>query len=364
MTPRRPPGTRGGLIQLEKPEISGVWGFTRRTEDISFATNPESDGTHTINQDDLNYLSAAWPFTVNYRNMIVSLNYQQLYDFSRSWKFTMKTGPVLTLDMDYVQEGSLYATGLAYAVEVTPNFSVGMTLNYWGDFLFENKWKQSYDETLSAFGLTAKNNYKEEFYFDGWNANLGFLWDVSEHWTVGGVIKTPFRANVDHRVDDNGAVSRTRDKLDMPLSYGVGAAYRFSDAFTMSGDIYRTHWEDFIYRAENGVNTSPVSGKRSEESDVAAATWFRLGAEYLFILKKITVAARGGVFYDQSPAEGSPDDYYGFSLGTGLAYKRFIWDIALQQRFGSGVGESMLQGRGFSQDVSDQKLYTSLIIHF
>jgi long-subunit fatty acid transport protein len=354
----------GGLIQLEKPEISFVLGNTTRTEEISFETNPESSGRHTTRESDLNYLSVAYPFAVNYRNMIVSLNYQKQYDFARDWNFEMNINPILKLDMDYEQKGSLYALGLAYAVEVTPEFSVGATLNYWGDFIHANEWKQTYNETLTAFGLSVQNNYAEKFDFDGWNANLGFLWDISEHWTLGGVLKTPFKAEVDHSREDNGTVSNSNDSMDMPMSYGLGVAYRFSDEFTISGDIYRTHWEDFIYRSEDGVETSPISGKKSGESDIDTTTWFRAGGEYLFILNKITVAARAGVFFDQAPAEGAPDDYYGFSLGSGVAYKSVIWDIAYQYRYGNEVGQSLLPFRGFSQDVEEQIVYTSLIMHF
>jgi hypothetical protein len=32
-------------------------------------------------------------------------------------------------------------------------------------------------------------------------------------------------------------------------------------------------------------------------------------------------ALRSGLFYDPAPAEGSPDDYYGFSLGGGSPIK-------------------------------------------
>ena len=354
----------GGLIQLERPEISAVGAYTARTENISFETNPEADGRNPIENYDLNYLSVAYPFTLNYRNMIVSINYQHLYDFERRWAFEMDINPILHLDMDYAQTGALYALGLAYAVEVVPDFSLGVTVNYWGDFLFENKWEQKYDEILSAFGFATPSHYEESFDFKGWNAVFGFLWDATEHWTIGGVIKTGFSADVKHTVSDNGNTKQSNDKMDMPMSYGIGIAYRFSDAFTLSGDFYRTHWEDFAYHAENGASTSPVSGKNLDQSDVDNTSWFRVSAEYLFILRKLTIAARCGLFYDQSPAEDTPEDYYGFALGTGIAYKGFVWDVAYQFRYGNDVGRSLLQGRGFCEDVTEQKVYVSLIVHF
>jgi long-subunit fatty acid transport protein len=86
--------------------------------------------------------------------------------------------------------------------------------------------------------------------------NLGFLWKVNKLLTVGGVLKTPFRASVKHQRTDtlkiyeaDGSVSTddsntTKEDVDlyMPLSYGLGVALRFTDALTISFDVYRTEW--------------------------------------------------------------------------------------------------------------------------
>ncbi len=81
----------GGLIQLEKPEISVVGGYVSRTEDNNFGTNPEASAkaVHRATTN-LNYLSAAYPFKAANRNMIVSLNYQRLYDFNRELEFQLE----------------------------------------------------------------------------------------------------------------------------------------------------------------------------------------------------------------------------------------------------------------------------------
>ncbi len=72
-----------------------------------------------------------------------------------------------------------------------------------------------------------------------------------------------------------------------------------------------------------------------------------------------------GVFYDPAPAQGSPDDFYGFSIGSGIAHKRwFSFDIAYQYRFGNNVGSSVLKDWDFSQDVYEHAVYTSVIFYF
>ncbi|MCP3872772.1 MAG: hypothetical protein GY699_06400 [Desulfobacteraceae bacterium] len=360
----------GGLIQLETPEISFVGGYLKRNEAISFESNPEAAGDHSVDEFSPNYLSAAYPFELNNRNMIVSLNYQRLYDFNRYWVFNINGNiPGSSIEENYKQEGSLYALGLAYATMITKNLSAGFTLNYWGDVIHDNEWTQTYYEITTwppAWGMPQDfSTFVEEYTFKGWNANLGFLWRASEHWTLGGVFKLPFTADIEHKRTLNGIItSDTKDEMDMPMSYGLGVAYRHSDTFTVSADAYRTHWEDFIYRTQTGVETSPISSKPISESDIDPTTWLRLGAEYLYIGKKVIIPIRGGIFYDPAPAEGSADRYMGFTLGSGIAYKWFVWDIAYQFRYGKDVGRSMLQHLGFSQDTKEHTIYSSIIIHF
>ena len=373
----------GGLIQLEKPEISAVYGYVHRSEDNTFDDHPEASGSQSVDYNNLNYLSGAVPFQALDRNMIVSLNYQHLFDFSRDWKFRFQPDdPIFSgpLNYDYSQDGQLYALGLAYSVQIIPEFSAGITLNYWGDFLRDSEWKQKYNINgkldLGDKEGTTSIHQEEYFEFSGWNVNLGFLWRLNETWTVGGVFKTPFTGDIDHTMKFNAVTSTAQgdmttafteafgEELHMPMSYGIGIACRFSDNFTVAADVYRTHWDDFEYEDDEGRKTSPITGKSSSESDIDPTTWFRLGAEYLFIGDKYVVPLRCGVFYDPAPSEGSPDDFFGFSLGSGLAYKGFVFDIAYQYRFGDDVGDALLETSDFSQDVDEHTIYTSLIVHF
>ena len=394
----------GGLIQLETPEMSAAYGYFRRKEDNAFRDQPDASNCEGVRNDHLNYLSIAYPFEINKpeqipeppfikqsgprRNMILSLNYQHMYDFYREWRYPWKDADPFfqgLIQNKYRQKGELYALGLAYCVQITPDLSVGVTLNYWGDFLYKNRWQQTYHHQWNIIypggvSSTTTVDKKESFSFRGWNAVFGFLWRISEHWTLGGVFKTPFSASITHnekrtktelfpdRPDLENPPEITNEtseeKMYMPMSYGIGVAYRFSDEFTISGDIYRTHWNDFEWEKENEETLSPITGKAMADSDISPTTWFRLGAEYLIVGKKIAVPLRAGVFYDPAPAESSPDDYCGFSLGTGLVYEPFVFDVAYQLRFGNNVGSSLFRGADFSQDMREHTVYASLIVYF
>ncbi len=374
----------GALIQLEKPEFSIVVSHVSRTEDNTFGSAPEASGEQSVNLTSLNYLSAAYPFTAAGRNMVVSLNYQHLYDFDREWNFVLNSDdPVFTspISYQYEQDGGLYALGLAYSVQIHPTFSVGVTLNYWGDGInnqWEQKYRQSWQVDLGGILGNIISAKQDEYEFDGWNANLGFLWHLTSKLTLGGVIKTPFDADIHHKLTlENESVfpmmpaadSRTRstetfdEELSMPLSYGLGVSYRFNDAFTLAADVYRTQWDDFEYKDSQGNTSSPITG--GSAGDVDPTTWIRAGGEYLFIGNQYTIPVRAGIFYDPAPQQGSPDDIYGFSLGSGFVwYDKFSFDVAYQYRFGSDLGTGTLTGVEFSQDLSEHTIYGSVIVYF
>ncbi len=360
----------GGLIQLEKPEVSIVGGYHYRSEDLSFGTDPEANGSHSVDITNINYLSAAYPFQLFERNMIVSFNYQNQYNFGRDWRFTIDgiddDGDPYQTESVYKQDGDLYATGLAFCAKLFRGFSLGVTVNYWGDFLTDNEWNQDYQQSWTYFGQTVSTSTWERYEMDGWNANVGFLWRINEQWTIGGVFKSPFTASIKHRITGtNPSIDYTfKENMGMPLSYGAGVSWRMSDTFTMSADVYRTQWDEYYYKKENGEKYSPVSGKEWSQSDVKPTTWARLGAEYLFIKKKMVIPVRAGVFYDPAPAEGSPDDFYGFSVGSGIGFERFAFDMAYQFRYGDDVGNYILDQFKFSEDVQEHTVYASVIVYF
>jgi len=344
----------GGLTQLETPEVSAVGAGYCRIEDNSFARFPRASGEQSTYKGALNYLSGAYPFTLLGRNMIVSLNYQHLYDFDREWDLNAPSGRI-----SFQQEGALYAYGLAYGIQVSPGLSLGLTLNLWQDGPYENGWTQ----TMSVDGGLFS---KDRFSFEGFNANYGVLWFPTGKLSIGAVFKMPFTADLKHtrnRPDLDPPKKSFSEDLDMPMSYGIGVAYRFTDRLIVALDAYRTHWQDFVLTSPQG-KTSAVSGLPLNKSDIDATTQVRFGGEYFIIKPPYTIPLRAGVFYDPAPAERRPDTFWGLSLGSGINIGRFIFDFAYQYRFGSDVGSSLVPGVGFSQDVDEHSFITSLIVHF
>lgn len=376
-----------GLIQLEKPEISSVYSFFSRRQSYGSELHPEIETTNSMDSDGLNYASIAYPFVLMNRNMIISLNYQRLFEMNKEVNFNYSwpnpEPDYLYDNIKFRQEGFLYALSPAYAVQVTPQFSLGATLNLWGDYLGNNGWETTYKSFATGIlgGAPVEMRYdsKDTVSFEGVNANFGFLWSFHPKFTLGGVFKAPFDADIRKETRINRSqywptfndfqkfptqTSTKHFTMKMPMSYGLGLAYRHSDNLTIALDIYTTDWSEFILEDENGNELNPINNRSIREGALKDTTQVRFGAEYLFIREKYVVPVRAGLFYDPEPATESLDDFYGFSLGTGFAMERFAFDASYQYRFGRDVSGDVQFVRDSNADMQQHTIMTSLIYYF
>jgi long-subunit fatty acid transport protein len=389
----------GGLVQLERPEFSIVGSYAYRKRHITSTSHPESDGWNSVTREDLNYLSGALPFRAFDKNFVVSLNYQRLYDFYNKLSFDYNyrsTGSngifqnALT-KTEFNQAGALKAVAPALAVQITPRLSIGTTFNFWTDNLgYNNGWSNVRKVTGKAFVLNTNKKLVQYRYqsitkeqnenFEAFNMNLGFLWQVNRVITIGGVFKTPFIADADRHTYSSGSsyelgrdsalpfarrssapfVSKDEHlRIKFPKSYGLGIAFRLSDALTMDVDVYRTEWSEFYVRA-SGKKTN-IAGDAWGKTHPGDTTQVRAGCEYLFILERTIVPVRFGMFYDPEPGTGHPKDYYGVSFGTGILLGSVVLDCCYVYRWAHGVQAEVPNA---TRDDQQHNFLTSMIVHF
>jgi len=192
-----------GLVQLEKPEVSLVHSYFKSSRNYDSSAHPEIAGENNMAGGGINYASVAFPFVKFGRNMVVSLNYQRLYELDKgvSFKYTWDVaGDKLYDNIKYSQNGYLYALSPAVAVQIIPELYVGAALNFWGDYTGRNGWDNTYK--ASSMGIIKGNtlvesvDWRNRIAFSGMNANLGFLWNFYGPFSLGGVYKTPFDAKL------------------------------------------------------------------------------------------------------------------------------------------------------------------------
>jgi long-subunit fatty acid transport protein len=192
------------------------------------------------------------------------------------------------------------------------------------------------------------------------------------------VVHTPFTASVAHNhsssltvtLQDGSApvttVSNFRETLHMhlPLAYGLGLAARLSDSLTLALDVAREHWSDFSLQTstrdtllvENGAPSGKGQAVLQGQGD--DTTSVRLGAEYLWIRPKVVIPFRTGFFYDPEPGEGGIDNFFGFSLGSGIAVNRLLFDMAYTFRTGT------VHSTATDTAIHQHTILASVIYHF
>ena len=199
-----------GLTQLDLPEVSAVGTYLYREEDLSFGTNPEANGQQSVSSADLNYLSIAYPFKLLSRNMIISLNLQQLFEFNRNADFVLRYESD-EVKIDHEQTGDIYAFGIAYAIKILRPLSFGVTLNWWNPPSNLSEWrattKQRYSSDVDGAPIINDTRLTEKFEFSGLNFNLGLLWKATEKLSFGAVFKSPFTADVDLESSLNSTIT-------------------------------------------------------------------------------------------------------------------------------------------------------------
>lgn len=388
----------GGLVQLERPEVSAVYSYVHSDEEFDSRSQPRAGNKASVDLSSLNYLSAAYPFRLLDRNWVASLNYQRLYEFERDLDFGIDfsgrvAGQRWTIadDVEFEQTGQLYTISPAVAVQLNPRLSLGVTLNLWTDqaegLFGRNGWKSKQSEVV----VTRVGGQREQLTRQldreygnahGLNMHLGLLWDAYQKgelkMTIGAVVKTPFTLDLErdlHLHERNirlpagtpigeGFVDEEDDvRLHFPLRVGAGLACRFSDRFTLSADVTRTEWDDFIMK-DDDQSVSFITGRPRGETHVDPTYTVRLGGEYLFFTESSVIALRAGLFSDPEPSEGSSKAVYGAALGAGIKIGDLLFDLAYQYRWGHNVRDEVIQYEGTDADLREHHVFMSAIYHF
>lgn len=255
---------------------------------------------------------------------------------------------------------------------------------------YETPFSQT-NTTAGTQGLQARGVYDEYNDFDslrGINATIGALWSVSRHLGLGFGVDLPWTAEATQtrtvrntvstydatgtRLLDSSSSERVERKdveFEFPLYWALGAVWRWNNRFHTSLDLSQTWWSDFSFQAEGEEKLNPLDGTPHAEGTVDDCWSARLGAEYLCVLKRTEIPLRGGIRWEQRPAVGEPDEYWGLSLGSGISLGkepgRLILDVAYTYSWGDHVlGTLVPDQEGLGTDVNRHDLHLSCIWHF
>ena len=202
-----------GLVQLERPEASAVFRVSTERLDHRSEDDDFSVGSDRFENKNLNYFSLVYPFYSPRirRNIVVSLNYQEAYDFTQRFTADVRNRPggrrpgfltetfsdknvqvssvrtnfpggfiestlfftnavsteISTLFeqgisseqisfLEFEQEGIIDAITPSFALEITPTLSVGASFNYYQDSPFSDAAIRSRTKAVTVGSLESR----------------------------------------------------------------------------------------------------------------------------------------------------------------------------------------------------------------
>jgi len=373
----------GGTIQLEYSEISIVFEHEKRTIDMNFSETHAASGHYPIQLDNLNFASASYKSRWRQRDFVLSLSYQMMYDLNKKENATYPLHNILIHNFKK-NTGNIKAVTPSFAFQLTPEISLGVSMNLYSDD-WGCHWKTSVEritESITDNSLWQKSQYKNTYQFNGKNFHIGLLIALTQNLNLGLVYKTPYFADIyfNEQFQVNGNQNaplklypEEQLALRMPQSYGFGISWRpdypnLRDSLTLALDIYRTDWQHYYIRHADGYEENLYASLPRSQCDETRPTYqVRAGVEYwLFnVFGNVSVPVRFGAFYDPEPTASTPDDFRGISLGTGVLKGRVALDIAWQFRWGNQVRKKQFfMNEDVFQDVRQHTLYCSMIYYF
>jgi long-subunit fatty acid transport protein len=239
--------------------------------------------------------------------------------------------------------------------------------------------------------LNIEGEYEEINRFDdlsGVNATLGILWRASRFLSLGASVDLPWTAEATQtktvrnhvttydqsntravNVTETEEVVKKDVEFDFPLYWSVGALVKASDKLYTSLDVSQTRWSDFSFKAEGESRINPLDGAPYGQNEVDDCWSVRWGTEYLLVFPKTEIPLRGGLSWEQRPAVGNPDEYWGISVGSGVSLGKdpgkLIIDVAYSYTWANDVLESLVPDqKGLKTDVVERQVYVSGIWHF
>ena len=354
-----------GLVQLLKPEISVEgrnWSHSTpytvggRAEGLPSGSGLDSTvGLRTaISEYDatgISFLSFAYP-KGNWSLAIFRHEYADL-EFSGETQGLYAGGTdccqIRSADHRWATDLSIVSYGVSGAYRINDRVDLGLGVVYYDAFLLANATEYLWDDNTPESFL-APNSYlpersilSERLGFDDadWGLAGGFLWRLSESWSLGGVYRQGAVVNIgnevtageaiDFGVPPGSVIARVSGiSTELPDIYGLGAAYRRSDGrLTLSFQWDRVEYSDI-------PSSIPLDDQTIDNADE-----LHLGAEYVFLGSTPIIALRFGVWHEPDHQmratiddpflrallpPGEDDMHY--SAGLGVAMRRFQIDLA------------------------------------
>lgn len=250
-----------------------------------------------------------------------------MMSFDKAFKYVYSIGPQYRPAEEQLisESGGVNVWTAGGAIDISPNISLGLALNYWHgkeDFTLERDSSWWNADTLF------ERIYDDEIYDDysGYSVKFGMSVWPSKYFSFGLTLESPTWLTVDeeyilrtdstHSHDLYWYIEEVRGfplyKLTHPYKFGLGAAFYFKNIL-LSGDINYADWSQLKYREGFEI------GEKNRNVKEYYREVLRWGAGAEFLIPQISTQLRAGYYSDplpyDSPFVESERSYMTFGLG-------------------------------------------------
>ncbi|KAA3657526.1 MAG: hypothetical protein DWQ10_13080, partial [Calditrichaeota bacterium] len=333
------------LAQIRRFELTGGLSHFTRKNDASFGNVAiQSDETFTKLTD----LGIVYPVPTYRGSLVFAFGYNRVRAYDANMEFSyFDATPGDSVEYKWREQdlGTMNLWNASAAVDVSPQFSVGLGLNFWSggsDYSFSTRETDIYN---IWFEDEWRNDQSINSDFSAFNMNLGALFRVNNQLRLAVNMVTPKTLTVTEEwsekeltIDDDGyseiGYSDNGDfeyKLRTPFSFTLGAAYNLA-GMMLSGQMEFNDWQQLRFESEPPIaETTREQANDFIHENYRSTTRVRLGAE--FTLPGMGTQLRVGYLLDPSVYEAAESDedrkIYSFGLGF-LLDKQLKLDLAYQ----------------------------------
>ncbi len=366
------------LADIHRNEIFGTFTHLQRQNSTGAFGIVADPVDHNAGFTKLNNFGMAYAVPTVRGSLVFSIGFNRLKSFDSNFAFhwfNPTEDDLVNQSWRERSRGSLNAWILAGAVDVSPNMSVGLGLNFWtGGSRFESAFREVDSDDLYTFErFTAENTLDNRI--NGFNLKLGSVIKFGHALRIGMTVATPVNLNVeedwairDETVFDDAALSDNivagffEYEIQAPWTIAAGASINLLN-FVISGDVEYNDWTQVEFDTD-----PPIEGVTRNEANrliadnYRATTRIRLGAE--FTLPMTGLSFRAGYFRDPSILQNRDpaEDKQFVSAGMGLLIdKQVKLDFALVHGFWKRFSTDLPGTDDIPSYVEDIKTYQGFV---
>jgi long-subunit fatty acid transport protein len=283
-----------GLARITRIEFSGTLTHQRinNRTDLGIGFN---DGRF---QNNTRFSSAnlALPVPTYRGSLVFAFGVNRVKSFDKAMQFSsvLSGGGENAIE---TESGGLYLWSFGGAIDVSPNVSVGASLNLWSG---KETYTWRYEKSTNSFTTIYDDAIKDRY--SGFNAKFGVRIQPNKYLVIGGTIDSPVTYTIK---EDWTQITETSEeyiqdyfsseyKISLPFTLGAGLAFNV-DNLILAGDISYTDWTQMEYKRLDDM----AEANRQIKKTYTDAPRFHLGAEYL--IPQISTWLRAGYYRNPLP---------------------------------------------------------------